>query len=271
MEKSRFIDIDKVIASKSAGLQKRLPRFVVNYLKRLVHQDEINVVIEKYGATQGVEFVGNVLNELNVRYTSEGLENIADNERYIFASNHPLGGLDGMVLIHLLGSKFGDIKFPVNDFLMHIHQMHNVFIPVNKLGSQSADSMRKLDEAYASSAQLLNFPAGLCSRKQHGVVQDLEWKKSFITKAIKHERSVVPVYFDGRNSTFFYNLAKLRKFLGVKFNVEMLFLVDEMFKQRGKRIHVIVGKPIHYSVFDGSKTHQEWATWVKNRAYELCK
>jgi len=265
----KFIDIEKVIAGKSPRLLKSLPRFIIRYLKRIIHQDEMNLFISEYGHKQGVEFIDEVLRVMGVTYTVEGIENIDPNGRYLFASNHPLGGLDGMILIHLLGQKYPEIKFPVNDLLMNVKQLQSVFIPVNKHGAQSSQNARMIEEAYASSTQILYFPAGLCSRKQKGGIKDLEWKKSFITKAVKHKRDIVPVYFSGRNSNFFYNLSRLRGFFGIKANLEMLYLVDEMFKQKGKSITIRIGKPIPYNNFDSSKTPIDWASWVKERVYEM--
>ncbi|MEW5845761.1 MAG: 1-acyl-sn-glycerol-3-phosphate acyltransferase [Bacteroidota bacterium] len=266
-----LIDIDRVIASKSPRLQRALPRFIIRYLKRIIHQDEINEVLQKHGDKQGVDFIDEALKVMQVTYSVKGIENLKPDGRYLFASNHPLGGLDGMILIHLLGKRYPEVKFPVNDLLMHITQLHNIFIPINKHGSQSSKNVKLMDATFASDAQVLYFPAGLCSRKQHGKIEDLEWKKSFIIKAIQHKRDVVPVFFSGRNSNFFYNLAKLRTFLGIKANIEMLYLVNEMFKQKGKSITVIIGEPIPYTTFDGSKTPAEWAKWVKSVVYELGK
>lgn len=268
-QNEKFIDVEKVIAGKSPRLLKALPRFIISYLKRIIHQDEMNEFLSVYGQKQGVEFIDAALKMMNVSYKVEGIENIASDGRYLFASNHPLGGLDGVILIHILSKKYGDVKFPVNDLLMHLTQLQNEFIPVNKHGAQSSQNARLLEEAYSSNTQILYFPAGLCSRKQKGKIEDLEWKKSFITKAVKHQRDVVPVYFSGRNSNFFYNLAKLRAFLGIKANIEMLFLVDEMFKQKGQSITVKIGNPIPYSHFDNSRSPQEWAKWVKSKVYEL--
>jgi len=266
-----LIDIDKVIASKSPRLQRALPRFIVRYLKRIIHQDEINEVLQKHGHKQGVDFIDEAIKVMQVTYSVKGIENLKPDGRYLFASNHPLGGLDGMILIHLLGKRYPEVKFPVNDLLMHITQLHNIFIPINKHGAQSSQNVKLMDATFASDAQVLYFPAGLCSRKQHGRIEDLEWKKSFIVKAIQHKRDIVPVFFSGRNSNFFYNLAKLRTFLGIKANIEMLYLVNEMFKQKGKSITVIIGEPIPYTTFDSSKSPAEWAKWVKAIVYGLGK
>jgi len=266
-----LIDIDKVIASKSPRLQRALPRFIVRYLKRIIHQDEINEVLQKHGHKQGVDFIDEAIKVMQVTYSVKGIENLKPDGRYLFASNHPLGALDGMILIHLLGKRYPEVKFPVNDLLMHITQLHNIFIPINKHGAQSSQNVKLMDATFASDAQVLYFPAGLCSRKQHGRIEDLEWKKSFIVKAIQHKRDIVPVFFSGRNSNFFYNLAKLRTFLGIKANIEMLYLVNEMFKQKGKSITVIIGEPIPYTTFDSSKSPAEWAKWVKAIVYGLGK
>jgi len=265
------IDIEKVIASKSPRLLKILPGFVIRYLKRIIHVDEMNNFLAAYGHLKGIEFIEKALEMLEATYTVEGLDNIKEGERYIFSSNHPLGGLDGIILIHAIGKKFPSVKFPVNDLLMNLPQFDEVFIPVNKHGSQSMDSARKIEEAYASNSQILYFPAGLCSRKQKGKIEDLEWKKNFITKAVKHKRNVVPVFFSGRNSNFFYNLSRLRTFLGIKANIEMLYLVNEMFKQKGQKIVVTVGQPIPYETFDGSKSPNQWACFMKTKTYELAK
>lgn len=265
----KFIDVEKVIGGKSPRLLKALPNFIIRYLKRIIHQDEINQILYDHGAKQGVEFIEEVLKGMNVTYQVEGLENISSDGRYLFASNHPLGGLDGMILIHALGKKFPEVKFPVNDLLMYIKPLSNVFIPVNKHGTQSPENARLIEEAYSSSTQILYFPAGLCSRKQKGKIEDLEWKKSFITKAVKHQRDIVPIYFSGRNSNFFYNLSKVRTTLGIKANIEMLYLVDEMFQQKGKNIKVTIGKPLSYSIFDNSRLPKSWANWVKRQVYEM--
>ncbi len=174
-----------------------------------------------------------------------------------------------MVFIYELSKLYPDIKFPVNDILLNIENMSGIFLPINKHGAQGKDAARKIEEAYASDNQILYFPAGLCSRKKGGVIKDLQWHKSFITKAIQHKRDIIPAYFSGRNSDFFYNLSNIRNFLGLKANIEMLYLADEMFKQKDKEIRMIFGEPIPWQTFDKSKSPPEWAEWVKSRSYEL--
>jgi putative hemolysin len=189
--------------------------------------------------------------------------------RYIFVSNHPLGGLDGLVFIYELSKHFRDVKFPVNDILTNIRNLSGIFLPVNKHGAQAKEAARLIEEAYASDNQILYFPAGLCSRRKRGVIKDLQWHKSFISKSIQHRRDVVPAFFSGSNSNFFYNLANIRQFLGIKANIEMLYLADEMFKQKDKEINLVFGKPIPWETFDKTKSALEWADWVKTKSYEL--
>jgi len=263
------VDVEKVLASKNPGAAKLLPGFVIRYLKRIVHQDELNEFLAKYGGLSDAEFVKAGLDHYNISYSVTGKENLPASGRYIFVSNHPLGGLDGLVFINELSKHYDSLKFPVNDILMNIGNLSGIFLPVNKHGAQDRDAARKIEEAYASDGQILYYPAGLCSRKKKGIIKDLVWHKSFISKSVQYKRDIVPAYFSGRNSDFFYNLSNIRNFLGIKANLEMLYLVDEMYRQKGKKIDLVFGKAIPWQTFDRSRTSQEWAGWVKDKAYEL--
>lgn len=263
------IDVEKIFYSKNPAHKKAVSGFVVNYLKRIVHQDDLNGFLEKWGHLRDAELIEAWLRHFEIKFNIIGSENIPKTGRYIFVSNHPLGGLDGLVFIYELSKYFSDIKFPVNDILTNIENLSGIFLPVNKHGSQGKDAARKIEEAYSSGSQILYFPAGLCSRKKRGVVKDLQWHKSFISKAIQHKRDIVPAYFSGRNSNFFYNLSNIRKFLGIKANIEMLYLADEMFKQKDKEIRLVFGKTIPWETFDKTRSALEWADWVKSKSYEL--
>ncbi|MDQ1772163.1 glycerol acyltransferase [Labilibaculum sp. A4] len=263
------IDIEKVFASKSERISKLLPKFIIRYLKRIVHQDELNDFLSRNYQKEGIEFADSVLEELQITFEIKGLENINKEGRYIFASNHPLGGPDGIILISIFGKHFPKIKFLVNDILMNIKNLSDVFVPINKHGGQAKEAARTIVEAYQSEATILTFPAGLVSRKQKGKIEDLEWKKSFISKAKKYKRDIVPIHINGRNSNFFYNLANLRKFLRLKSNLEMLYLPNELFKQRGKKFTICVGKPVSYQTFDKSMSYDKWAEKMKEKTYNL--
>ena len=265
----RKIDVREVLYSKNPGLARMVPSFAINYLKKIIHEDEINHILSTFAHLRDAEFIQATLNYLQISYTTYGEMNIPSSGKYIFVSNHPLGGLDGLVFINELSKYFKNVKFPVNDILTNINNLSGIFLPVNKHGAQGRDAARILEETYASDCQILYFPAGLCSRKKRGIIRDLKWHKSFITKAIQHKRDIIPVFFAGRNSNFFYGLANLRGTLRIRANIEMLFLPDEMFSQKGKEISLVFGKPIPWETFDHSRSPVEWAEWVKTKSYEL--
>jgi len=266
------IDVKEVLRSKLKGKADNVPSFIVNYLIRIVHQDEINEILSIYKDLQGVEFMQALIEDyFKVTLNVVNEDNIpSDGRKYIFVSNHPLGGFDGICLSYLLGRHYGEnVKCLVNDLLLSIPNLRSIFIPVNKHGAQSREAAQKIEEAYVSDNQILTFPAGLCSRKNKGVVRDLEWKKSFIQKAIAHHRDVVPIYFEGRNSDFFYRLANIRKLFSIKMNLEMLYLPDEMFRLKNKSFNIHIGKPVSWQTFDSDRKSTEWAMWVKEEVYKL--
>ncbi|MFH1296224.1 MAG: 1-acyl-sn-glycerol-3-phosphate acyltransferase [Bacteroidota bacterium] len=265
-----LIDIERVIASKNPALSTMIPGFVIRYLKRIVHQDAVNGYIYRNRDKVGLEFVDAILAEFGAEIIADLVSRILKPDgRYILASNHPLGGLDGMALIQVVGRVRQDLVFPVNDILMNVPGMQPLFIPINKHG-KNTENVRIIDETFASDKVILYFPAGLVSRKQKGgVIRDLEWKKTFITKAKRYHRDVIPVYISGQNSNFFYNLANWRKRLGIKANLEMLFLVDEMVKQKDKPIRITFGEPIPWSTFDKTRSDSQWAESVKEVVYSL--
>jgi 1-acyl-sn-glycerol-3-phosphate acyltransferase len=263
-----FINLEKIFRDKNPKLASLLPKFFFSYLKRVIHQVELNGAIYRNRDKFGVDFIISILNEFGVKVKSKGIENLPQTGRCIIASNHPLGGLDGMALMQETGMKRKDFLFPVNDLLMNLPNLKELFIPVNKHGS-NADNIRLFNQTFESDVLLLYFPAGLVSRKQKGKIIDLEWKKTFLSKAIQYKRDVIPVHIDGRNSDFFYNFANLRKLLRINANIEMLYLVDEMYRQKDKTVTITFGKPIPYQTFDKRHSKVEWAGIIKQKVYAL--
>ncbi len=263
------VDVRKAFYNRNPRVARLIPGFVYWYIKKIVHQNEMNEFLKVHGKKTGIEFISAVIEDFNVKIIVEGEYNIPKEGRFQFVANHPLGGFDGMILMHIISRYFKKIKFLVNDILMNILNIEELFVPVNTFGRQSVEYARRIDSEYASDAQILNFPAGICSRKIKGRIIDLEWKKSFISKSIQHKRDIVPVYFGGRNSNFFYNLSNIRKALGIKTNIELFFLADEMYRQKNKTVFVKFGKPLSFKTFGKDKNHQEWAKWVKDKVYAL--
>ncbi|MGD2035454.1 MAG: 1-acyl-sn-glycerol-3-phosphate acyltransferase [Bacteroidales bacterium] len=268
-ERIQEVDVRGVFYKKNPGLARFIPGFVYRYLERIVHQKDINRFLEKYGDKYNVEFLEAVIDDFNVKIRVEGKENIPEQGRYIFAANHSLGGFDGIVLMKIISEHYTKFRFLVNDILMNLANIKDLFIPINKHGKQGAKAAREIDETFRSENQILTFPAGLVSRKIKGRIVDLRWQKNFIMKAIQYKRDIVPVHFSGRNTNFFYRLANLRKFLGIKANIEMLYLADETFRHRNKELVVKFGRPISWKTFDKTRKPLEWAKWVKEKVYAL--
>lgn len=268
---SKLIDVEKTLHAKNNG--KKFPKFLVRLLKKIVHENEINEYMSKQTANGGIEFVYEAVEYLNVKIEVNGVENLEPEKKYIFASNHPLGGLDGLSLLQFLGKKYdGKVRFIANDILMNFKPLRDIAVPTNKHGVQGKDMPAKMNEMFESENQVMIFPAGACSRYQPPKgIYDLNWSKTFIVRSIQHQRDVVPVYFEGRNSRFFYALGYIRKILGVKLNIEMLFLSHEMFRNKHSKFKVFIGKPIPWQTFDKSKSPHKWAMEVKEIVYKMRK
>ncbi len=262
MENKRFkIDIDEVLKAK---VKKKLPKFLVNFLKRRIHQDEINDCIEKAEHPQGVGFFDEALNYLDIKYEVRGAENLDPSRRCIFASNHPIGGPEALIMGSVMRRYYGEsFRVPVNNILAHFHPLAEFFVPINMGGRQTKEISEGLTRMFESPYQVLVYPAGKCARKEHGKVTEQPWKKMFITQSRKYERDVVPVHMSGYNSKLFMFLTSFSKFIGLKFNIGMFMLVDELFKKQHKTFVITFGKPIPYTSFDKSKSDQQWAESVK--------
>lgn len=264
----KHIDIEKILSAKRV----KVPRFVVHWLERLLHVPDLNRGIYLNREYFGLDFVHKFLEghdpqDLGVTVRSIGAEHIPAEGYPMVVGNHPLGGPDGLALMGAVGRVRKDIRFPVNDFLLYLPGLKELFYPIDKVNRSKA--LASLEEAFAGQNTLLYFPAGLCSRLQGGEIKDLEWKATFIKKAVRYQRDVVPVYTDARNRMRFYRLANLRKRLGIKFNFEMALLPAEMYAQRGKTFTVTFGRPIPWQTFDQRHTPAEWAQRVKEHVYRL--
>ncbi len=268
----QLINIEKIFASKDAKLLKRIPNFFIRYLKKIVHQDEINDFLIKNKEFEGMPFAFKALEYMDVDLTVRGEENLPDDTRLIIVANHPLGGLDGSLLITNIHDKLDPgVKITSNDLLMNVRPMRPISLGLNKHGGNNRSDIKEMHDAFNSSHSVIFFPAGLVSRRKWGKIEDLEWKRTFVKKAIEHKRDVLPVHFSGRVSNFFYFLANIRKLLGIKYNIEMLYLPNEMFKHRHQKLTMTYGKIIPWQSFTKDKTPNEWAQIVKAKVYEFGK
>ena len=269
----KTIDIDKILRAKMGSKARWIPGFVVNWLKKVTHEDDNNRFLWDARDLRGTEWLEACLKYLNTRVEVEGMENLPpkdDGRLYTFVSNHPMGGIDGVALGSIIGRHYDDrFRYLVNDLLMNLPGLAPVCIPINKTGNQSRDFPRMVEAGFKGDYHILMFPAGLCSRRQNGEIRDLPWKKTFVTKSVETHRDVVPIHFGGRNSDFFYRLSNISDRYVKKVNIAMLFLVDEMYKNTGNTFPVKIGKPIPWQTFDKSKTPAAWAEYVKDLIYKL--
>lgn len=271
LDDDKLIDVERILQNKNPALKKWLPQFVINGLKKIIHQDFVNETIYRHKDKMNAEFCEAIIEQMNITVIAKGVENIPKDGGVYLVCNHPLGGMDAMALVHILKDIRPDIKFIVNDILLGLKNLAGMFYGVNKHGGTAAESLKKVNELFAGDEAVFIFPAGLVSRKENGKVEDLEWKKTFVTRAKRNDQLIVPVFLDGELSNFFYRLSNFRKKIGIKFNIEMIFLVNELKKQSNKTINVYFGKPIDPSTMDKSKTDIEWAKHIKEKAYSLNK
>ena len=269
----KTIDIEKILQSKMGKKARFVPAFAVRWLKRIVHEDEVNAFLWESRNLMGTEWLKACVRYLDMTIHIEGRNNLPDKDDgklYTFVSNHPLGGEDGVALGAIIGEHYdGRFRYLVNDLLLNLPGLRPVSIGINKTGRQSRDFPRMVEAGFQSDNHMLMFPAGLNSRKKNGVIHDLPWKKTFISKSVEYHRDVVPIYFSGRNSERFYRIANWQKKLHLKVNIAMLFLVDEMYRNVHKTFTIKIGKPIPWQTFDKSRTPAQWAQWVEDKVYEL--
>ena len=272
-EIEKTIDIDKILRDKMGAKAKFVPSFAVNWLKRILHEDEVNQFLWDSRGLSGTEWLTECVRYLDMTLQIEGLENLPDKDDgklYTYVSNHSLGGQDGVALGSIIGKHYdGRFRYLVNDLLLNLPGLKPVSIGINKTGKQSRDFPRMVEAGFKSDNHILMFPAGLNSRKINGKIHDLEWKKTFIAKSVEYQRDVVPIFFGGRNSDRFYRIARFSDKYVKKVNIAMLFLVDEMYRNVGKTFRVAIGKPIPWQTFDKSRTSMEWAKYVEDMVYEL--
>ena len=268
----KTIDIDGILKNKMGNKAKWLPRPLVAWLKRIAHQDQVNAFLWESRDKVGTPWLEACVDYLQMTLQIEGKENLpdpGDGRLYTFVSNHPLGGEDGVALGALIGRHYDSrFRYLVNDLLMYLPGLAPLCIPINKTGKASRNFPAMVEAGFQSDNHMLMFPAGLCSRRHNGIIRDIPWKKTFITKSVEYQRDIVPIHFGGQNSDFFYRLANFSDRC-LPFNLAMLFLVDEMYKNAGKTFRIAIGKPIPWQTFDKSKTPMEWANFVQDIVYNL--
>lgn len=268
MNEELEINIGKIITTKTG---KKIPRFAIRLLEKIIHADEINDILKRYGHLSGTAFLSALLSELSIEVKWRNPEALPKEGRAIFVCNHPLGAIDGVGLSHLLAERYGKVQYLVNDMLYYLKPLQPVFLPVNTYGSQKKSSVERIQQALEGDSPIGSFPAGYCSKYYDGQIQDKVWKHSFINMAVTYRRDIIPLHFVARNSQRFYLIDRLWRKLGLKFDLCTALLPDEMFRARGKQFEVIVGEPISWqSLAESSEKPQQLAHQIRLRSYNLC-
>lgn len=264
-----YINIHKLIKASNSKLLKRLPNFVIYLIKLIIRENEINRILSDYADYEGVEFLTKIIDELNIKIEIDGIENLPENGKCFFVANHPFGFVDGIILTKTVGSKYGDFRAIGNEVFKFIPHIKANVAAVNVFGTNPRRYFLELESVFASDLPITHFPAGLVSRVRKGKIEDSDWQKSFINKAIEHQRNVVPIFFSGRNSRLFYIIYVGRKALGIKTNLELVLFPWEIFNKKNKTIRVKIGRPFSYQTFNRTQTHFEWAQYVKEQVYNF--
>lgn len=265
------IDVGAVIKERLGAKSRFIPRFLVRGLAKFICQDRLNGLLDYAGDKKDAEFCHAVLEYIGVgcRIVNPGLLPDPSDKRVVFVCNHPLGALDGMIIIDRLTEIYGKgLKFVVNDLLNAVTPLEGVFLPVNKHGRQNREAVAAVDRAFEGDQPVVVFPAGLVSRRSpDGVIADPQWHKMFVTKAVASRRDIVPLYFDGRNSSFFYNFALWRKRLGIGFNLEMTRLPAEIFLCEGRQFSIDVRPRVSWQKLASFSNPVEAADYVRSIVY----
>ncbi len=265
----KIVDLDALIAAGNNRVLKSLPRFIINKMKGILCEEQLNAIHFKHRDKTGIDFVNAMLSELEIEVKMHHPERIAKQGRYIFVANHPLGGIDALAFLSCIHQLTGEVISPSNELFNNIPNLHPLIVGVNVFGRNNKDKSEAVIKAFASDAQVMIFPAGKVSRKQGRQIQDLQWHKAFVSKAVQNQRDIVPVFITGQNSQKFYRIARLRQFFHIKMSVETLFLPQEMFKKKTTRIELVFGKPVSWKAIDKSKNPQCWAQCIREMVYDL--
>ena len=266
-----YINLRANFKEKNPDLYKKIPSFVIKGLEKIIRQKEANRILAKYSHCNTREFLTNIINEFNLDIQISGKENLPENGRCFFAGNHPFGIADGLIITHIVSGKYGTLKAIANEAFMLIPPLRPFIAVVDVYGLSPRAYIQALDDVYNSDTPITHFPAGEVSRWYNKKVQDTFWQKSFISKSVATQRDIVPIYFHGKNSKLFYLIFRLRRFLGIKLNIELVLLPREFFKKRNSTIKVVIGKPISYTRFNTDKNPHEWAQIIRAELYDLKK
>lgn len=246
LRRRKMVDIEKEIIKKFPKITSKSPMIqkpLFKIAQKIIHEDKINAFIDANEHHKGFDFIDAVLDYFKFDFlcSSKDRENIPSSGRVVIIANHPLGALDALSLLKLVGSVRKDVKIIANDFLAGIESLESLFIKVDNFKSgQSKENIRKIYDALDNEEAIIIFPAGEVSRITPTGIKDSKWHKGFLSFAKKSQSPILPILVDAKNSKTFYTLSILNK------TFSTILLSDEMYKKRDKNITIKVGKLIPF-------------------------
>lgn len=272
MEKTSVADKEE-IKGMFPFFQTKAGDRIISFLMRFLAIDKVNALYSRCCHERGNAFASLLLKDLNIKYqinNPEQLSNLPPGP-FITVSNHPFGALDGITLISLVGSYRPDYKVMVNSVLTHIEAMSPNFIAVepysNKKGSKVnmlgiKESIRYLREGHPIGF----FPAGGVSKIQPNLrIEDKEWAPNILRLIRQMNVPVVPIYFHGHNTVFFYLLGL------ISWRIRSLRLPGEVFKARGKTLRISIGEIIGVEEQRKCASIEELGEYLRSKTYEAGK
>src|SRR5690606_8078754 len=216
---------------------QKFSRPVIGLVRRLACAQRINTALAGLGAVSGFDFVEKVLEHLRFSYAvaRTDRENIPVEGRVVIVANHPLGALDAIALLDLVGSVRRDVRILANDVLTQLEPLRPLVMPVSTFGDGGSAGLREAYRALEREQALIVFPAGEVSRIRPSGVRDPRWSEGFIRLALKTGAPVLPMHVGGHNSPTFYGISMLAKPLS------MLLLAREMFGNEQGRVTINIG------------------------------
>jgi putative hemolysin len=239
-----MFQVESVIESKFPAFGNTAPsvaRPMIAFLKKLVREDEVNEFLRVNDGIDAFDFVDRVLEHFNFSFSvlDREVENIPSEGRVVIVANHPLGVLDGIALLKLVGQVRRDVRIVANDVLLHFGPLKSLLLPVvNVGGGDNRGNVKAIHEALENDEAVIIFPSGEVSRAGPRGIRDGRWQSGFLRFAERAQAPILPVRLSGRNSALFYGVSALYRPLS------MLMLLREPHMQRNGTLSVRIGRPI---------------------------
>ena len=251
------------------GRARAFSQPVVELLRKITCEERIRSTLAEFGSLSGFDFVERALEHFQVRYhlSNTDRDNIPAEGRLVIVANHPLGALDALALLHLIGTVRRDVRILANDVLVQLTQLSSLLLPVNVFGGNAAGGrLRDAYRALEAEQALIVFPSGEVSRLGTQGVRDARWSNGFVRLAQRTQAPVLPVHIAAYNSPTFYGLSLLAKPLS------SLLLAREVFGAARASIGMQVGDTVPPSELSrADRSPDQAAAAMRRHVYQLAR